>query len=428
MRQKTSRAQAFLNTILIGLVITGTVLFIWSNVTISIHDYPYIVIVMFSFCIILIMMITYQSFHIEESAEHIAEDISTRTFLYSHELFIELYRSSPVPYILIHETGIVESINLATARLFQTDINGLTGKNAFSFFKNDDAKTTLIPEYFTHGKFVNDIELQIVISANETRWVLLSLFSFQDSKKARKGLLTLVDITKQKQIDIAKTEFVSLASHQLRTPLSGMKWNIELLQSTHAENLSETQVAYIDKIARGLERMNALVTDFLSASKFELGTLIPKYTDFDITQFLKNIYTEHELFARKKNITIITDWTHAQGDIHTDEHLLHMITNNLLSNAVKYTPEQGTVHFSSEIKEGKLTIVVKDTGMGIPRDEQDMIFSKMFRADNARSHVPDGTGLGLYIVHEAVHILRGTITFESKEGEGTTFTVLLPVQ
>ncbi len=378
-------------------------------------------------CIGLITALIYQSQKTYINAQSIAEGMAQDMLVYSHELFSELYRSSPVPYILIDIDGHIESVNFSTARLFNVEINALNGLDVFTFIEGDDEhRVALIPEYFKQGKFVNDSEVFIRRPDGLTRWVMLSLFSFTDTKKARKGLLTLVDVTKQKMVDKAKTEFVSLASHQLRTPISGIKWNIELLATSGKELFGELQNKYIDKIQHGIERMDMLVNDFLNVSKLELGTLTPVYTAINPATFLIGIRDEHATFAEQKAVRIETDLEENIGDVQSDSHLLHMITSNLLGNAIKYTPSGGVVRIQMKHDQGHLLISFSDTGMGIPADDQEMIFSKMFRASNARAQVTDGTGLGLYIVKEAVEILGGTVTFESKEAVGTTFTVTLP--
>ena len=349
--------------------------------------------------------------------------------MYSRELFSELYRSSPVPYFVIDENGEIESSNFSAVRLFNVEMGALDSLNAFDFFKEDEGhRASLIPEYFKQGKFVNDIEVTVRRPDGVTKWVMLSLFSFRDVKNKQKGLLTLVDITKQKIIDKAKTEFVSLASHQLRTPISGMKWNIELLQTAVKDNVTQLQSTYIEKISHSLERMDMLVNDFLSVSKFELGTLTPTYTSVTLDTLLSSICDEHGSFAERKRIKLVRKWSNDIGSFSSDAHLLHMIVSNLTSNAIKYTDEDGTVQVDAVRDTTQVTIAITDTGMGIPLEEQERVFSKMFRAANAKSKVTDGTGLGLYIVKEAVLILGGTITFDSKEGQGTTFVVHLPIR
>ncbi len=379
------------------------------------------------FIIALITVVTYQSIRIHDSAEHLAENIAQDILLYSHELFSELYRSSPVPYILIDSDGIIESTNLAAVRLFHVSDGELSGAEVFNLLESDDAnRVGLISEKFKQGIFVNEEEVQIVRLDGTRRWVMLSLFSFRDSERKRKGLLTLVDITKQKEIDRAKTEFVSLASHQLRTPISAMKWNVELLHTAAPSSFTPLQEEYLLKIARGLTRMELLIDDFLNVSKLELGTLTASVTRLELTDFIEELLEGHRKRADEHHLTIDIEWSEKPFSIETDPHLLTMIIENLVSNALKYTPDGGAVRLSFTRDGEHVVISVSDTGLGIPDDEHDQIFSKIFRASNVRDSIIDGTGLGLYIVREATKVLGGTVTFVSKENVGTTFTIVLP--
>jgi PAS domain S-box-containing protein len=374
-----------------------------------------------------ISFVTYQSLKAQELRRVLAEVAAKGISANSQELSSELYRNSPLPYVLIDRNGSVESMNSSAARLFKVHIDALNYENFFTLIKaEDETRTALIGEYCKQGKSVNDSEVSIRCSDGSEKIVMLSHFSFHDAQGSQKGLLALVDITKQKQVDKAKTEFVSLASHQLRTPISSMKWNLELLLNEGKEHFSDTEKVYAEKISRNLVRMDMLVNDFLSVSRLELGTLTATLEPLELTSFLKNIYEEQVANAERRNISLETAIEEELGSINSDSHLLHMIMSNLLSNAVKYTGDGGHVSFRAYRKNNSIVMTVSDTGMGIPQAEQEMLFSKLFRATNAREHVTEGTGLGLYIVKEAVGILGGEISFESTEGIGTTFTVALP--
>lgn len=427
MRFRFSHVKLIFISFFVILFLSAGFFYLWRFVGIPEVYFEEIILGLGFFAIALITVVFYQSVRIYESASSMAENITQDILSYSHELFTELYRSSPVPYIVIDSEGRVDSMNIATARLFHTELNALEGINIFSFFEDDEHhKASLIPEYFKEGKSVSDVELELHRPDGLKRWVLLSLFSFNDTNHKQKGLLTLVDITKQKMIDKAKTEFVSLASHQLRTPISSMKWNIELLLSAGKDTLGDLQKTYIAKITTGVERMEALINDFLSVSKFELGTLAPEYSDINLQEFLQKVCDEQEPIAKNKGVRIETHFGEAIGTIHSDKDMLHNIVSNLLGNAVKYTPSGGVAKLKAARKDGRITIMVTDTGIGIPKEDQDMIFSKLFRASNARSRVADGTGLGLYIVKQAVTVLGGNISFVSEEESGTEFTVVLP--
>lgn len=427
MEQESSRTHALVIAVTTGAFLALALFVAWDLLTGSSAHLKQTVLFSLILAIVLVGTLVYQALSLKERAEMLAKHMAKDKVAYAHDLFSILYRNTSVPFIVIDEKGIIESMNPATAQLFNVELDALNSLDVFTFIEAEDpTKTALIPEYFKQGKIVNDVEVQLHRPDGSARWVLLALFSFNDANNVRKGLMTLIDVTKQKMVDKAKTEFVSLASHQLRTPISGMKWNIELLLKAGKEKLTPLQNEYMEKIAHGLERMDMLVADFLSVSKFELGTLTAQYTSFGAAQFIRSIYEEHLPLAEKKKVFIETDISEAEGTITSDSHLLHMITSNLLSNAVKYTPQNGRVRIHAALDEEHLTIDVSDTGMGIPPEEQEMIFSKMFRASNAKTQVTDGTGLGLYIVKEAVKILGGNISFRSEVGAGTTFTVILP--
>jgi len=416
-----------LSTTGIFVLLSAILFFVWRVVEIPKEYLDETLLGISFFAVALITVTFYQSMKIYDSANVIAKNITEDFLQYSHELFTELYRSSPVPYVVINPVGKVVSMNTATARLFHTELNALEGIDIFSFFKNDEShKAALVPEYFKEGKSVSDVELEIQLPDETKRWVLLSLFSFKEAGGEKRGLLTLVDITKQKMIDKAKTEFVSLASHQLRTPISGMKWNIELLLTAGKDKFEDIHKAYIEKISGGVDRMEVLINDFLSASKFELGTLEPEYSDIQVFDFLLKVHDELVGMAEEKNIRIETDFGPNLGKINTDPHMFRTIVSNLMSNAIKYTPADGVVGLNVQQNTENVTIKISDTGIGIPQEDQEMIFSKMFRASNARTKVTDGTGLGLYIVKESVAVLGGTISFVSEQDKGTEFTVILP--
>ena len=211
------------------------------------------------------------------------------------------------------------------------------------------------------------------------------------------GLLTLVDITKQKRIENAKGEFVSLASHQLRTPISAIKWSAELLQLNEPNNLTDRQLRYVDRLIVGANRMAVLVDDFLRVSKFELGTFQPEVKAVNLTEVFLGVIGEQESAAKQKSLNVKTFFDSSIDTVVTDQNLVRMIVTNLYSNAIKYTKNEGTIHVGFGRKGQDVMISVSDNGIGIPAIDQERIFSKLFRAANAIREVPDGTGLGLYI-------------------------------
>jgi PAS domain S-box-containing protein len=235
------------------------------------------------------------------------------------------------------------------------------------------------------------------------------------------------DMTREQEIDKAKSEFVSLASHQLRTPLSAINWYAEMLKAGDAGKLTPEQEQYIDEIYSGNQRMVELVNALLDVSRIELGTFSVEPENVNVTQLAKDIVKEQEpeVFKKKQKLT-----EHYGDDIplmRLDPKLMKIVLQNLLSNAIKYTPEMGTIDLTIDAGHGKLSMSVADTGLGIPKDQQDKIFTKLFRADNVKESDATGTGLGLYLAQSIIEHSGGKIWFESVENEGTTFYVELPL-
>lgn len=413
--------------IITGLLLLGLYVLFERYIGFADMQVPTLLTVSVYIVIVLASYVVYLLVNISSIAHSIADGIIHNTIRYTHELFTEVYQGGPVPYVIVNNDGRIESMNRAALRLFEVKEGVLSGTSIFDRIEHDESvRVGLLGEYLKQGLALSDEEARIIRRDGAHRWVLISLFSFSDSERRHKGLMTFVDITKQKQVDIAKSEFVSLASHQLRTPITTMKWNTELLLTATPEGLSAAQMGYYDKIVQGLNRMDMLVTDFLNVSKFELGTLSVDRGQLELTVLAQEILDEQRLRAETRSIHIEEVWGERPYPMVSDSHLLHMILSNLLSNAVKYTRDGGVVRFQCSRDNGNTTIIVADTGIGIPLDEQDQIFSKIFRASNARTQVGEGTGLGLYIVREAVHVLGGEISFVSEVDIGTTFTVVLP--
>jgi PAS domain S-box-containing protein len=259
------------------------------------------------------------------------------------------------------------------------------------------------------------------------------------------AVIVFRDVTKEREVDRAKTEFVSLASHQLRTPLTAIGWYTEMLLDGDAGKITTAQKKYLKEIADGNARMVELVNALLNVSRIELGTFAVDPEAIDLKELAASVLAELKpvIKTRKQTFTVTTD--KALPPLQADPKLTRMILQNLLSNAGKYTPEGGEIHLLIEpgfkakayakrkLQQDSIVISVTDNGYGIPKDQQPKIFEKLFRADNVKEKDTDGTGLGLYIIKSIVDQVGGEIWFtspvnaKSKENPGTTFYVALPL-
>lgn len=364
-----------------------------------------------------------------ETSEELKKSVALDLAVSSEELYVQLYKNSPVPYVIIDEEGHIKSANIAAVRMLGVSQTKVKGINVFSRLQCEELEhlDLLIEKYRNHIA-VSDEMVRVKRPDQREAWALLSLFGFTNVEGQSIGLMTLVDITKQKKAEDAKSEFVSLASHQLRTPIAGMKWSAELLLMDNPDALTERQHKYIDRLLVSIQRMALLVDDFLRVSRFELGTFQAEYKAVSLSALFEDIMTELDARVKQKQLTVKTFFDEAIDTIVTDPNLMRMIVTNLYSNATKYTRDKGTIHLGFGRKGDDVVITVADNGMGIPAEDQDQIFSKLFRAANAVRNVPDGTGLGLYIVHEAVSVLKGQVSFTTTENVGTTFEVVVPLE
>lgn len=236
------------------------------------------------------------------------------------------------------------------------------------------------------------------------------------------------DVTKAKEVDKAKTEFVSLASHQLRTPLTAISWYIEMLIGGKAGKLKVEQKKYLEEVYKGNLRMRDLVNALLNVSRIDMGSFIIEPEKIDIVEMIENLLQEMESVVNKKKIKVTRKLDDLPQDYLADPKLLRIVLQNILSNAVKYTPDKGSVRIEARKNKSDFVISVQDTGYGIPKNQQEKIFEKFFRADNARIKDPEGTGLGLYIVKSILGFVDGKIWFESEENKGSRFFISLPLK
>ena len=340
--------------------------------------------------------------------------------------FDALYEQSPAPYMTIDTRGNIIRANGSSVHLLQDTIEQSVSRNLFDFI-NDEATgntaTAVLAGKVSVGLTVTDTEMSIVTVQGEHRWVLITVFAGEHPDER---LVSLTDITDQKAVDTAKSEFVALATHQLRTPIAAIRWNVELLGKAMKDSKTEKQDKYLTKVERNTMRMLNLINDFLSVSKLEMGTFAAEPEVVEFSGYLAGILDEFEEKITTKQLTVNQQLVPAQFNVAIDRRLFHIISSNLLSNAVKYTPAGGSVGVTAKAENGNFYFSVADTGIGIPESEQVELFSKFFRATNAKQQVTEGTGLGLYVVKQSVEILGGTLSVKSVENEGTTFVIELP--
>gem|GEM_PF-2744027 len=240
-------------------------------------------------------------------------------------------------------------------------------------------------------------------------------------------IIVFRDITSERELQKTREEFASLATHELRTPVAAIKGYVKLLLTGTAGDLHARQKQYLEQVDRANERLLTLVNAMLDISRIELGTLAIQPAPTKLSEICESVLADLAPKIAEKKQELAKHYGETVPEMDVDPSLVHAIFQNLLSNAVKYTQEGGTVKVSIERNESNVLITVADTGVGIPAAQQSKVFEKLFRADNARALIVEGTGLGLYLVKSILDQTDGTIRFESEENKGTTFFVTMPL-
>ena len=224
-----------------------------------------------------------------------------------------------------------------------------------------------------------------------------------------------------------KSEFISVVSHQLRSPLSNLRWAIELLISGRANGVSEKQLEYFKILKENSARMGELVSDLLTVSRIETAKLLLKKEEISLEDLIRKIIEELEPFAKASNVKVEFRAKENLPKVFADPSQIRLVIENLLDNAIRYIKEKGRVEIKLEKIDKYCRFEIKDTGVGIPKEDQKYIFQKFFRSENVMRYQTQGSGLGLYIAKSIVEKSGGKIGFKSQEGIGSTFWFTIPL-
>ncbi len=338
-------------------------------------------------------------------------------------------------------------INKTAQSLLNTSIDEITGKNIaniITFLKKDQEispEEQLINQMFRTGDTVTiEMEDDLYLKTSSGRkFPVEIIISPLRGDGITAGVIVFRDITKEKLLDEAKSSFISIASHQLRTPLTSIRWYAEMLGSEDAGPLNENQKNFVSRVYGSALKLNEVINLLLSLARIESGRTGKEICKIDLIAFTNDITKELEPQFKQKNINVaLVPPTEKLTEINYDASMLRQIVTNLLSNSIRYTENNGKIEIKIEKGENKIIYSVKDDGIGIPASQQGKIFQKFFRADNASAAVPDGSGLGLALVRALIEMNNGSVWFKSpaawidasgkEEKKGTAFYFTINLQ
>jgi two-component system sensor kinase FixL len=389
-------------------------------------------------------------------------------------LLVAIIKNAIDGIITISERGIIESINPAACKLFDYIPEEVIGKNVSILMPPPDKEQhdgylsryqqTGVPHIIGMGRevtglrkdgtkfpfrlavsevqysgrkiytgFIHDLTLQKEAEAKlkerATHLEVLvqvrtqSLIKTVNELKQAKEEVSL-SLEKEKELGQLKSRFVSMASHEFRTPLSAIQLSASLIDK-YAQPFENAHIGkHVGKIKNAVGNLTTILNDFLSLEKLEAGKVEPTFSNFDLVKLAEEITEEMQMIA-KQNQNIIYQHTGVTSIVKLDPNLLKNCILNLIANAIKYSGENTFIEFNSEIDEQKCTLTVKDNGIGIPENDQKHLFEAFFRAHNI-GNIP-GTGLGLNIVARYTALMNGIIDFKSSVNQGTLFTLSFPI-
>lgn len=273
-----------------------------------------------------------------------------------------------------------------------------------------------------NGKFYNISSVPIPGVEEEVSNILFVAKNITKHRNLEKHLLN--NLQNEKELNILKSRFVTMASHEFRSPLTTILTSSFLLEHYTGTKLEQERKKHLDRIRRAVHGMTELLNDFLSIAKLEEGKVKVLLDVLDLPSFFEEFLQEITLL-KKDGQEIEFKWEGNLNRFRTDKQLLKNILMNLISNAIKYSPPSGNIELSVVEEHHQICIQVRDYGIGIPEEEQKHIYKRFFRAHNAAQI--QGTGLGLNLIRKYVKLLKGNIAFTSSENQGTTFKVYLPI-
>ncbi|MBU1062757.1 GHKL domain-containing protein [Patescibacteria group bacterium] len=276
------------------------------------------------------------------------------------------------------------------------------------------------------GKEIKEVSRQEIVLRDFTFEISSAQIIFDKNKDG--SLIIIHDITREKAIERIKSEFISVAAHQLRTPLSAIKWVLKMALDGDVGKLTEEQYELLNKGYLSNERIIRLVNDLLDVSRIEEGKFGFNFKKTNFQEVVDVVISNTESLVLKNHQELKIEKPEKLPQIYLDKERMIMVLQNILSNAIKYTPEYGKIKIIIQVDKQFLYVKINDQGVGIPEKDQLKVFSKFFRAANVIKLETDGSGLGLFIAKNIIEEHKGKISLTSEEGVGTEVCFSIPIR
>ncbi len=280
-------------------------------------------------------------------------------------------------------------------------------------------------EVFAHGRSVKG---EVCVRTEpptvfQVLWVPLH----DEEGKVGGAIVLLHDVTDFVELDRMKSDFISIVSHELKTPLTSIKGFVRLLAAGRVGEVNEKQLHYLEIVTQQTESLTELINDLLDLSRIESGIIEVRREPVQLREVIREVLQGLENLAREKEVALVEEVPAGMPTVSGDAYRLAQVFTNLIHNAIKFTPPGGEVRVEGEGDGGRCLVRVRDSGMGIPPQDLEKIFDKFYQVDSSSTRQQSGTGLGLCISRQLVEAHGGEIRVESELGKGSTFTVSLPV-
>lgn len=335
--------------------------------------------------------------------------------------------------LVLDKNNILILTNPKAEALFQFKEVEVIGKSITELDKFPSLKSLIELLIKNQPAKKNDTELKNIsrkeLEVRESLILEVSTFPIFREKGKLGTSIILHDVSREKLIERMKTEFVSLAAHQLRTPLSAIKWTLRMILDGDLGKITKEQEDFLNKTYQSNERMISLINDLLNVARIEEGRYLFKLVPVQVEELVKAAINLYKDEIKRKKITLDFQKPKIRlPKIQIDEEKIGLTIQNLIDNALRYTNPGGrvTISLKGGIKEIELS--VKDTGVGIPKEQQGRVFSKFFRGANVIRMEAEGSGLGLFITKNIIEAHGGRIWFNSEENKGAAFYFVLPLK